>query len=80
MGWWDPLQKTLTRKEVGRNGVNEGAIVLDMVQLICCCLVTKSCLTLCDPMDCSLPGSYVNRISLVRILEWVAISLSRGSS
>ena len=31
-------------------------------------------------MDCSLPDSYVNRISLARILEWVAISLSRGSS
>ena len=45
-----------------------------------CCLVTKSCLTLCDPMDCSLPGSSVLGILQARILEWVAISSSRGSS
>ena len=34
-------------------------------------------LTLCDPMDCSLPGSSVHRILQARILEWVAISFSR---
>ena len=38
------------------------------------------CLTLCDPMDCSLPGSSVHGILQARILEWVAISSSRGSS
>ena len=43
-------------------------------------LVTQSCLTLCDPMDCSLPGSSVHRIFQARVLEWVAISFSRGSS
>ena len=37
-------------------------------------------LTLCDPMDCSPPGSSVLGISQARILEWVAISFSRGSS
>ena len=42
-------------------------------------LVAKSCLT-CDPMNCSLPGSSVHRTSQARILEWVAISFSRGSS
>ena len=47
---------------------------------LCCCWVTKSCLTLCDPMDCSLPGSSVHGIFQARILEWVAISFSRGSS
>ena len=36
--------------------------------------------SLCDPMDCSLLGSSVRRISQARILEWVAISSSRGSS
>ena len=42
--------------------------------LICLsCLVAKLCLTLCDPRDCSLPGSSVPRISQTRILEWVAI-------
>ena len=38
-----------------------------------CCLVTKLCLTICDPMDCSPPGSSVHGISQARILEWVAI-------
>ena len=37
-----------------------------------------SCLTLCDPMDCSPPGSSVHRILQARILEWVAISFSNA--
>ena len=46
----------------------------------CYCLVTQSCPTLCNPMDCSLPGSSsVHGILQARILEWVAISFSRGS-
>ena len=40
----------------------------------------QSCLTLCDPMDCSLPGSSVRGILQVKILEWVAIPFSKGSS
>ena len=40
----------------------------------------KLCLTLCDPMDCSLPGSSVYGILQARILEWVAVPFSRGSS
>ena len=43
-------------------------------------LVTQSWPALCDPMDCSLPGSSVHGILQARILEWVAISFSRGSS
>ena len=39
-----------------------------------------SCLTLCDPRDESLPGSFVHGILQARILEWVAISSYRGSS
>ena len=42
--------------------------------------VTQSCPTLCDPVDCNLPGSSVHGILQARILEWVAISFSRGSS
>ena len=38
------------------------------------------CLTLCDSKDCSLPGSFVHGVFQARILEWVAISSSRGSS
>ena len=42
--------------------------------------VAQSCPTLCDPMDCSLPGSSIHGIFQARVLEWVAISFSRGSS
>ena len=41
--------------------------------------VAQSCLTLCDPMDCSLPGFSIHGIFQARVLEWVAISFSRGS-
>ena len=44
-------------------------------QAICCCLVTKMCPALCDSMDSSVHG-----ISQARILEWIAVSFSRGSS
>ena len=40
----------------------------------------QSCLTLCDPMDCSPPGSSVHGILQARVLEWIAISFSRESS
>ena len=43
-------------------------------------LVVQSFPTLCDPLDCSLPGSSVHGILQARILEWVAIFISRGSS
>ena len=42
--------------------------------------VAQLCLTLCDPMDCSPPGSSVHGISQARILEWVVISFSRDIS
>ena len=42
--------------------------------------VTQSCPTLCDPVDCSLPGSFVHGILQVRILKWVVTPFSRGSS
>ena len=38
--------------------------------------VAKSCLTLCDPMDCSLPGSSIHGIFQARVLKWVAIRSS----
>ena len=43
-------------------------------------LVAQLCPTLCDHMDCSPPGSFVHEIFQARILEWVAISFSKGSS
>ena len=42
--------------------------------------VAQSCPTLCDPVDCSLPGFFVHGILQARILEWFTISFSRGSS
>jgi len=44
----------------------------------CCCLVAQPWATLCDPMDCGPPGSSDHSISQARLLEWVAISSSRG--
>ena len=45
-----------------------------------CAMYTRLCLTLCDAMDCNPPSSSVHGIFQARILEWVAISYSRGSS
>ena len=45
-----------------------------------CVKLLQLCLTLCDPMDCSPPGSSVHGILQARILEWVAMPSSRGSS
>ena len=50
---------------------------------VCVCVCAESLqsyLALCDPMDCSPPGSSVHGILQARILEWVAIPSSRGSS
>ena len=43
-------------------------------------LVAQSCLTLCNPMDCSPPGTSVHGVLQARILEWVAVPFSRWSS
>ena len=68
----------------------KGNQCLDTIRkpIIKCCLclrekereVAQSCLTLRDAMDCSPPGSSVHGIFQARVLEWVAISFSRGSS
>ena len=47
---------------------------------LCCCLVATSCLTLCDPVDCTLPGPSVHGIFQARILEQAAISDPKRSS
>ena len=46
----------------------------------CCAKSLQSCPALCNPMDCSPPGSSVHEILQARILEWVAMPSSRGSS
>ena len=50
------------------------------LRFCCGCLTAKSCLTFCTLMDCSPLGCSAYGISQARILEWVAISFSRGSS
>ena len=49
-----------------------------MHECVRACSVTQSCLTLCNPVDYSPPGSSVHGISQARILQWAAISFSRG--
>ena len=51
-----------------------------LFQLCVCVLVIQLCPTLCDPMDCSLPGFSVYGILQARTLEWVAIPFSREPS
>ena len=75
----------------GLGGLREGIFPRTRVEVpfICsaaihyfcyCCLVAKSCLSLCNPMDCNPPGSFNHGIPQARIVEWVAIYFSRGSS
>ena len=52
----------------------------DLSSQCVCAWVLPSCPTLCDPMGCSLPGSSVRGILQARMLEWVAMPSSRGSS
>ena len=67
------------------------SVILELARLdtwgramrVCVCMRAQAhslCPTLCDPMDCSLPGSSVHVIFQARVLEWVAIFSSRGSS
>ena len=66
------------------NGLNVKCLVQCVaVQAIHECMratLLKSYLTLCDSMDCSLPGSSVHGVLQARILQWVAVPSSRGSS
>ena len=63
--------REVQKNDTGPAGYGNGVAVV---------VVAQSCLTLCDPMDCNLPGSSVHGILQARIQEWVAISISRGSS
>ena len=71
-----PLALLISAPLLPRGNVSPGFSDLLAVQV----WVIQLCLTLCDPMDYNLPGSSVHGILQTRILEWVAIPLSRGSS
>ena len=53
-------------------------VFLIVLSLLFVFLVAQSCMTLCNPMDCRLPGSSVHGILQERILEWVAMQLLQG--
>ena len=54
--------------------------MLKLLVVVCMCAkLLQSHLTLCDPMDCSPPGSFVHAIFQERIQEWVAMPSSRGT-
>ena len=82
LGWEDPLRRARQLTPVFLPGESHGQRILG-------CYspsglkeseseVTQSCPSLCDPTDCSLPGSSICGIFQARVLEWVAISFSRG--
>ena len=54
-------------------------VALKTFVCVCVCVCVQSHPTLCDPMDCSSPGSSVHRIFQERILQWVAVFCARGS-
>ena len=79
--WLSTAQAHRHREHVASKGEGwEGEIDWEFGVKVKWSEVTQSCPTLCDPMDYSLPGFSVHGILQARILEWVTISFSRGSS
>ena len=80
IGFYFPLvaeyRRNRTKFEILRLGFKYKCGLLPTV----CLVRVLLCLTLCNPMDYSPPGSPVHGISQARILDWVAISFCRGSS
>ena len=75
----EPDMEQLTGSKL--EGVHQGCILSPcLFNLYVECEVAQSCPTLCNPMDCSLPGSFLHVIFQARVLKWVAISFFRGSS
>ena len=70
----EPIPRQVDKKFGGPRRERSRALKDEMV------LVAESCPTLCNPMGRSLAGFSVNGILQARMLEWVAISISRGSS
>ena len=70
-------EETVETPKDGRIKRKGNRFLEDMTVL---CLVTQLCPSLCDPMDCSPPGFSVHGILQVRILQWVVMPFSRGSS
>ena len=76
-GWNNPGESIAVIKSIGFEVKQTYVLILSIQKES---QVAQSCLTLCDPMDCSTPGSSIHGISQARVLEWLAISFPRGSS
>jgi len=79
-GWTDRQTEGSMNLTQGTGSCNCWGWFCACVCVCVCVLCTQLCPTLCDLVDCSPPGSSVQGILQARILEWVAISYSRGSS
>jgi len=81
---YDCLIMAKNKRKKGRKGrkpeIKIKKITITLISLTKKVFVTQSCPTLCNPMDCSCSGCSVQRILRTRILEWVVIPFSRGSS
>ena len=83
---WPPVQKKVLEPEPELRVIPWSEWVFCICQLLTVSsqesesLVGQLCPTLCHPVDCSLPGSSIHGIFQARVLEWVAIAFSRGSS
>ena len=82
-----PWERTISEHKLVQNAIFSAWLSAPSVLLTflfktssCYCLVSKLCPILCDPMDCFPPASFVYGIFQARMLEWVVISSSRGSS
>ena len=73
------LRSCLTLCDTIKNQMVE-KIALTYIHRACACSVAQSCPTVCNLLDCSRPGSSVHGVLQARILEWVGIFSSRGSS
>ena len=79
----ETIPLNIVTKRIKYVGINLPKETKDLYAENYACMHAKSlqsCDTLCDPTDCSPPGSSIRGILQARILEWVPISFSRGSS
>ena len=73
------ISGTILMLSIKVHKINKSCLLfLVLFMFYVCCLLTKSCLSLCNPMDANPPGSSVHGLSQTRILEWVAILFSRN--
>ena len=74
--WWTLCSSMFPLKDISQTLFRNHPNSL----ILTCMLVAQSCLTQCNPMDCSPPGFSVHKLLQARMLEWTAMPSSRGSS